>query len=191
MTAALELRDQSIITQVAAKIAADLAGIAGRDIPIGDVVADWAVAFPTIQEAIVDSINAAIATGAFEGSTFQPGAAQTVPPVQAAAPAGPAPAPTPAPAPGPAAGPAPAGPAAGPSGPAAIPGAQVNDAAQLEADWQDLWANPNDWYDNRTTKDDSRKPDFRHKSKKRGKYNIGLYVTDKKNPQWVKDFFGV
>lgn len=165
----LDNRDQFIVTQVSAKIASDLA-IAAKDVKIEDLLGDFAVAFPAIRESIIDAVNAAIAENEMPGSTEVAPAA--VPPAGAPAP-----------------GPAPAGPAPS-AGPVAIPGAT---SGGNEADWQDLFDNPGNWYDNRASKQNDRAPDFRHKTKMdaAGKYKLGLYVTDKKNPDWVKQHFGV
>lgn len=169
----LDNRDQSIVTQVSAKIAADLA-IAAKDVKIEDLLSDFAVAFPQIREGIIDAVNAAIAENVLPGSTEVAPAA--VPPPAALSP-GPAPA-----GPAPSAGPAP--------GPAAIPGAT---GGGNEADWRDLFDNPGNWYDNRASKQNDRAPDFRHKTKMdaAGKYKLGLYVTGKTNPDWVRQHFGV
>lgn len=72
-------------------------------------------------------------------------------------------------------------------GPAPIPGAADGDPA-VGALWQDLIANRNDWHDNRRDKRSAAGPDFRHKSRKNNpgdKYNVGLWLNDKKNPSWV------
>jgi hypothetical protein len=175
----LDARDQSIITQVAAKIASDLA-IASTDTEIDVILQDFATAFPTVREAIVDAVNTAIAEAVLPGSTPVAGPG----PAPAAAPAA---GPGPAAAPAPAAGPGPVGP--GPAGPAAIPGATTGGN---EAHWQDLFENFGNWYDNRATKDSPNKPDFRHKTKMdaAGKYKLGLYVNGKDTPQWVKERLG-
>lgn len=70
--------------------------------------------------------------------------------------------------------------------PAPIPGVQDGDP-QTAAYWQEFFADPSQWYDNRTSKSNPKAPDFRHKTRKTpdGRYNIGLYVTGKGNPSWV------
>lgn len=76
-------KDESIITQVAAKIAADLVPDAGD---INQNIAEWAIAFDAVLDAIKTAHNVAPAqaiTGAFPGATVTSGPA---PQAQAQAP---------------------------------------------------------------------------------------------------------
>jgi hypothetical protein len=122
-------------------------------------------------------------TQAFPGTQVQttPGQVQLVAPPAAAAAAAPAPAPA----------------------PAAIPGASAGgeDPELVEA-WgvffEDLERGTfaNNWEDNRSLKAQGGKyakiPDFKHKTWKRpgSKWPVGLYISDKKNPQWVAQRLG-
>jgi hypothetical protein len=172
--------DQSIVAQVAAKIASDLA-IASADVRIEDVVNDFAYALDAVATKLFDTINVAIAESALPGSV----------PVAGPPAAAPAAVPPAAAAPAPAAAPPAAAPAAAPAaGPAAVPATTAD--ATLDGYWRDLFEHPENWYDNRNDPKRPRgAPDFKHKSLKSGKYNVGLYVDDKKNPDWVKAHFGV
>jgi hypothetical protein len=109
---------------------------------------------------------------AMPGTTQVPTQTNVIPftPPATAAPAPAAPAPAPAPAPVP------------------VPGAGDGDA-RLDALWREFFADPSQWYDNRRDKRTPNSPDFKHKTKKTpdGKYNLGLYADDKKNPSWVAD----
>jgi hypothetical protein len=174
----LDAKDQCIVAQVAAKIASDLA-IASTDVRIEDVVTDFAYALDAVATKLFDTINVAIAESALPGSV----------PV-ASVPAAISPAAVP-PAAAPAAGPPAAAPAAAPAaGPAAVPATTAD--ASLDGYWRDLFEHPENWYDNRNDPKRPRgAPDFKHKTLKSGKYNVGLYVDDKKNPDWVKAHFGV
>jgi hypothetical protein len=171
---ALDAKDQSIVAQVAAKIAADLA-IASADVRIEDVVTDFAYALDAVATKLYDTINVAIAESALPGSVPVGGVPAAVPPAAAPA-AGPPPAAAPAAAPA--------------AGPAAVPATTAD--ASLDGYWRDLFEHPENWYDNRNDPKRPRgAPDFKHKTLKSGKYNVGLYVDDKKNPDWVKAHFGV
>lgn len=155
----LDSRDQSIITQVAAKIASDLTVAAGGDVRIEDLLGDFAVALPTVRDALFDAVNAAIAESTFAGST-------NVTPIQAAPSYQPQP---------------PAEPVYQPvAAPAPIPGATDGDPATA-ALWVELQQNPGDWYDNRTSKKNPRGPDF----KNRRDGDKALWVVGKNNPSWV------
>jgi hypothetical protein len=171
---ALDAKDQSIVAQVAAKIAADLA-IASADVRIEDVVTDFAYALDAVATKLYDTINVAIAESALPGSVPVASVPAAVPPAAAPA-AGPPPAAAPAAAPA--------------AGPAAVPATTAD--ASLDGYWRDLFEHPENWYDNRNDPKRPRgAPDFKHKTLKSGKYNVGLYVDDKKNPDWVKAHFGV
>jgi len=84
-------------------------------------------------------------------------------------------------------------PAPVPTGPAPIPGGVSN---PVEADWLDLFNNQGNWYDNRADKASGKTkataPDFKHKTRKTpdGKWNVGLYVSNKDTPAWVKQQLG-
>lgn len=70
--------------------------------------------------------------------------------------------------------------------PAPIPGATDGDPATA-AKWIEFFGDPTAWYDNRYDPGKPKgAPDFKHKTKKDGKYNVGVWVDDKKNPSWVK-----
>jgi len=79
------------------------------------------------------------------------------------------------------------------AGPAPIPGGVTN---PVEADWTELFQNPGNWYDNRADKASGKTkataPDFKHKTRKTpdGKWNVGLYVSNKDTPAWVKQQLG-
>jgi len=162
----------------------------------GSVHADPDVPFDlTVFEAIRDSIFesglewhlqfeeevAAQVAEAFPGATVTP---IGTPAANLAAAVAPAPAPVgPAPVAGP--GPAPAGP-----GPAPIPQANTQSSGN-DALWEDLFANFNNWYDNRTDAAAScnggNRPDFRRKSDKKGLWISGKVPT----PQWARERLGV
>jgi hypothetical protein len=79
-------KDESIITQVAAKIAADLVPDAGD---INQNIADWAIAFDAVLDAIKTAHNVAptqAVTGAFPGATVTSGPAPAAPMQQTQAP---------------------------------------------------------------------------------------------------------
>lgn len=85
---------------------------------------------------------------------------------------------TPDPAAHPAAAPAPA------PAPSPIPGAAT--MSDDEALWREYFADPSQWYDNRTSKQNPKQPDFKHKTKKGSNgYNLGLWVSGKGTPAWV------
>lgn len=72
-------KDESIITQVAAKIAADLVPDAGD---INQNIAEWAIAFDAVLDAIKTAHNVAptqAITGAFPGATVTSGPAPQAP----------------------------------------------------------------------------------------------------------------
>lgn len=92
-------------------------------------------------------------------------------------------------------GPAPAVPAAGPApapGPAPFPGPVAETkGSKEEALWQHLFANPDDWWDNRQDKANGRSPngpDFKRKSDKAGLWIHGRYGSA---PDWVLQRLGV
>lgn len=80
-------------------------------------------------------------------------------------------------------------------GPAPIPGAQQGDPdPQIEQIWRQFFTDvqngqfESNWYDNRTSKKSPSNPDFKHKSWKLSpsdKYTASLWITGKKNPDWV------
>jgi len=76
-----------------------------------------------------------------------------------------------------------------PQGPAPIPGGVSN---PVEALWQDLFANPGNWHDNRQGKQNPKAPDFKHKTQKEpgGKYSVSLWVSGRDTPAWVKQQLG-
>ena len=72
-------KDQSIVTQVAAKIASDLA-IAARDVQVEQLISDWAIAFEAVNDELykVHSFQGADAASeavihAFPGTTVVAG----------------------------------------------------------------------------------------------------------------------
>lgn len=81
-------KDQSIVTQVAAKIASDLA-IAARDVQVEQLISDWAIAFEAVNDELykVHSFQGADAASeavihAFPGTTVVAGdnSVNTTPP---------------------------------------------------------------------------------------------------------------
>ncbi len=115
---------------------------------------------------------------AFPGTTVVPNEPQQVAPIPDTAPANVVP-PTPT---------------AVATTPAAIPGVQAD---PTEEAWNVFFASVEngtfaaDWEDNRAVKQQGGKfakiPDFKHKSWQRpgDKYPVGVYIDDKKNPNWV------
>lgn len=77
-------------------------------------------------------------------------------------------------------------PAAPAAQPAPIPGASDGDPVVAQQ-WIQFFTDPSAWHDNRFSKKSPEGPDFRHKTLKDagGKYNLGLWITSKKNPGWV------
>lgn len=82
------------------------------------------------------------------------------------------------------------GPATSPAKPSAAPrgtgGARKAPAASTGASgdpWEDLAANPGDWYDNTENKTNPKAPDFRNKSGRfktaDGRFNLGLWLNNK------------
>lgn len=171
----LDARDQSIITQVAAKIASDLA-VAARDTKIEDLVSDWAVALPTVAEALFEQIAtkqtetaASSVIAAFPGSVVVP-ASEGWQPADFNTTAGATPQP----------------PLYVPqAAPTPIPGVTDGDPA-TNAMWIELQQNPSAWYDNRTGKTNPRAPDFKHRTQGTSTTgNKSLWIVSKKNPSWV------
>lgn len=79
-------------------------------------------------------------------------------------------------------------PAAPAPAPSPIPGATDGDPA-MDALWREFFADPSAWYNNiYDPKRPARAPEIKHKQRKTpdGKYQLGLYINDKKNPSWVK-----
>ena len=64
--------------------------------------------------------------------------------------------------------------------PAAIPGVADGDA-QVAAIWQEFFADPSKFWDNRSDKRNPRAPDFKNKDNG----DKALWLQDKKNPSWV------
>lgn len=64
--------------------------------------------------------------------------------------------------------------------PAAIPGAADGDP-QVAALWQEFFADPSKFWDNRADKRNPRAPDFKNKDNG----DKALWLNDKKNPSWV------
>ncbi|KAJ0982419.1 hypothetical protein J5N97_010674 [Dioscorea zingiberensis] len=62
--------------------------------------------------------------------------------------------------------------------PASLVGNNAGSAEQL---WQAFFANPLDWWDNRTNKRNPKAPDFKHKHT-----GEALWIEGKYNPPWVK-----
>ncbi|KAL9261058.1 OSB1, mitochondrial-like protein [Drosera capensis] len=56
-----------------------------------------------------------------------------------------------------------------------------NGKLSVEELWQAFFANPTDWWDNRTTKRNPRGPDFKHKDT-----GEALWVDSRYNPPWVQ-----
>jgi hypothetical protein len=210
MLIAMDDRDISIISQVAAKCATDLTiALIAADQP-----ADWRHWYGEIQQTIIASVDIECAQlrvkAQLPGTTVQqpaqyagPQAAQdlfpptaqpiydTTPPGGYAPPAPPQYAQQAAPAPwaGPPAAPAPA--------PAPFPSAAPaggNEAAEVDALWRDYYANPQNWDDKRGSKRSDKSPDFTHRFNKQapeGKYPVGLWLNGRHTPTWVKQQFGI
>lgn len=92
--------------------------------------------------------------------------------------------------------PAPPAPVVGsvPSAPLPQPG-QVLEPGNSKTDqlWQEFFADPSQWHDNRANKRNPNGPDFRHKTKKdENGYNLSLWIGGKyPAPAWVKQRLGV
>lgn len=73
--------------------------------------------------------------------------------------------------------------------PAPMPNASAGGAGDpTESNWQLFFQNPNDWYDNRTSKKAPNMPDFRHKSLQDGAgRNLGIWIDGKGVPAWVAE----
>ncbi|KAM0951801.1 putative primosome PriB/single-strand DNA-binding, nucleic acid-binding protein [Dioscorea sansibarensis] len=56
-----------------------------------------------------------------------------------------------------------------------------NNSGSMEQLWQAFFANPVDWWDNRTNKRNPKAPDFKHKHT-----GEALWIEGKYNPPWVK-----
>lgn len=118
----------------------------------GDLTAAFFENLDTLQVALGSAASAtALVANAFPGTTTVPAAA--------VAPVAPAPA-TPA--------------------PAAIPGAADGDP-QVAALWQEFFADPSRFWDNRGSKRNPKAPDFKNKDNG----DKALWLQDKKNPSWV------
>ncbi|CAM6096009.1 unnamed protein product [Calypogeia fissa] len=77
--------------------------------------------------------------------------------------------------------------AQGTGGPKGSSGGGYNEAAlATEKRWQEYFADPSQWWDNRDTKRNPKAPDFKHKST-----NEGLWVKSWNNPPWVEQQLAV
>lgn len=83
-----------------------------------------------------------------------------------------------------------------PAGPAPVPGVAPQGGDPVtEENWNVFFADidagtwANNWKDNRLTKRSDKSPDFQHQSWKRpgARYNVSVYLDDKKNPPWVAE----
>ena len=74
--------------------------------------------------------------------------------------------------------------------------------AQISAESPDevLWAdalrhNPQDWYDNlldeKASVNGGKSPDYKHKTLKKGQFNLGLWAKSGSTPDWVKKTLGI
>eukprot|EP01018_Ginkgo_biloba_P003944 Gb_13980 [translate_table: standard] len=61
-----------------------------------------------------------------------------------------------------------------------------DDAANIESLWQAFFANPLEWWDNRTNKRNPKGPDFKHKDT-----GEALWIEGRSNPAWVKSQLAV
>lgn len=159
-------KDQSIITQVAAKITSELVMAAfSNQENTQDVVTEFVTFLPQVNEALLEAVTGNVVQAAFPGSVpVAPGGTPYVPnevsiPVASYTPNVPA-------------------------APAPIPGVADGDP-QVAALWVQYFNNPADFYDNRTNKRNPKGPDFKHKSS-----GDALWINDKKNPSWVKSRLG-
>ena len=170
-------KDHLIIAQVATKAAVELCVASGEydDEALGSTAAG-------IQELIYTlAADASVKHGTAVVQAHFPGAQVVDFPA-------PAPAPTPAPAPIPQ--PVQAQPQAAPA--SGVPPQQpLHPGAALEVQWADAVVyNPQDWYDNRTSKRNPSGPDFRHKTLKQadGQHNLALWINGKApTPAWVHE----
>lgn len=152
----LTFRDQSIITQVAAKIAADLtiASLRSVDPSIEDYVETFGQTLTTVKDQIIAEHGVTAVQQAFPGSTVQQEPQAYVPqqaPQQSYT-----------------------------NVPPAIPGVQDGDPATA-ALWNEFFNDPSKFYDNRRNKKNPKGPDFKH----RDDGDKALWVVGKKNPSWV------
>lgn len=155
----LDDRDRSIIAQVAVKEATNLVTALMPNVHPGEaagVIADVSV---ILRGAIYDGIAVETVEAVFPGTTQQQDA-QVIPHPTTVQPVQNAPQP-----------------------PAPIPGVQADPSDAL---WQELVQHPENFYDNRHDKRNPKAPDFKHKTKKEGQYNVGLWLRDK--PAWVTNY---
>jgi len=165
-------RDTSIVTQVSAKIAAELASTAytagGAAVELPELFENiFARITPTIQEACgVEVIakafpGAEIVTGGVIGApntTYPTGQFQPVPTHVDPQPSQ----------------------LVHHTGPQNIPGVEDGDP-EVAALWNEYFQDPSKWWDNRKDKRNPRGPDFKQKDDGRA-----LWIVDKKAPSWVR-----
>ena len=174
-------RDRLIVAQVAAKAAVELR-TAGDQTSITDLA-------QSVQKLIFNlaaqdlTLQAAVPSHSQQPVAVPLQAPVTVP-VPGAPPAPPAPAPAPMVQPGP------VSPAEMIAAAAASAQTGLSHQSPAEVLWADALQNaPQDWYDNRNDQRASmnggKGPDFRHKTLKKGQYNLGLWVKSGDTPGWV------
>jgi hypothetical protein len=177
----VDQRDRTIIAQVAVKEASNLTAArisAGEDVDVVshvEALADW------LFDKIVAIANGPGTTAEVVANVQQafPGAVVEPFPAPAAAPAHPSVAAplatvTPLPVPG-----------------APQAGGGIHAASSPEELWHDLFHGGTGlWEDRRQTKTNPKAPDFTHKTLKKGKFSVGLWVNDKTTPQWVRQHLG-
>lgn len=174
MTTSLTERDRSIVTQVAAKIAADIvvkaydpeAGVVAIAADVNEMVGLFVSTTDQINQAIQQLIIEQTVTEAFPGSQTLPEAAPSnVVPLRPATEV-----------------PNHIDPAsfsnAMPQGDVAIPGATQSPTETL---WRQYFADPSKWWDNRKDKRKPTAPDFKLKSDG----DVALWIVGRNTPSWV------